>query len=140
MNAERGMRIANDSPTAFVMRVAVAIALLFAIRIPHSAFSQEPRGKAVYDKWCAGCHGDTGAGDGYAQTFMLPRPRDFTKGVYQIRTTASGELPTDDDVRRVIEEGMPGTAMPGWRERLTSAQREDVLAYIKTFSQFFAGA
>ena len=116
------------------------VCLLFAIRSPQSAIlTQEPRGKAAYDKWCAGCHGDTGAGDGYAQAFMLPRPRDFTKGVYQIRTTASGELPTDADLRRVIDEGMPGTAMPGWRERLTDAQREDVIAYIKSFSQFFTG-
>ena len=49
------------------------------------------------------------------QTYMLPRPRDFTKGVYQIRTTASGELPTDADIRRVIDDGMPGTAMPEWK-------------------------
>lgn len=102
--------------------------------------AQEVRGKAIYDKWCAECHGDTGAGDGSAQMYMLPRPRDFTKGVYQIRTTASGELPTDADLRRVINEGMPGTAMPQWRDRLTDTEREDVIAYIKSFSQFFAGA
>ena len=34
--------------------------------------------------------------------YMLPRPRDFTKGIYQIRTTASGELPTDADLMRVV--------------------------------------
>jgi DMSO reductase family type II enzyme heme b subunit len=105
-----------------------------------SLFAQEARGKAVYDKWCAECHGNTGAGDGSAQTFMLPRPRDFTKASYQIRTTASGELPTDADLRRVIEEGMPGTGMPQWRDRLTDTERDDVIAYIKSFSQFFAGA
>ena len=71
---------------------------------------------------------------------MLPRPRDFTKGTYQIRTTASGELPTDDDLRRVIDDGMPGTAMPRWGDRLSDAEREDVIAYIKSFSQFFTGA
>ena len=116
------------------------VAVLFAIRHPQSAIGQESRGKAVYDKWCAECHGNTGAGDGSAQTYMLPRPRDFTKGSYQIRTTASGELPTDADLRRVINEGMPGTAMPQWRDRLTDSEREDVIAYIKSFSQFFTGA
>jgi mono/diheme cytochrome c family protein len=134
-NEERG-----STAMSVVNRYAVAASVLCVLfLIPRSSSSQEPRGKAVYDKWCAGCHGDTGAGDGYAQAFMLPRPRDFTKGVYQIRTTASGELPTDDDLRRVIDDGMPGTAMPGWRERLTSGERGDVLAYLKTFSQFFAG-
>jgi mono/diheme cytochrome c family protein len=99
-----------------------------------------PQGKAVYDKWCAGCHGDTGAGDGPAALYMLPRPRDFTKGVYQIRTTASGELPTDADLMKVISDGMPGTAMPEWESRLTEAERTDVLAYVKGFSAFFKGA
>ncbi|MFL5581972.1 MAG: c-type cytochrome [Gemmatimonadaceae bacterium] len=99
-----------------------------------------PAGKAVYDEWCAGCHGVDGKGDGPAADRMLPQPRDFTRGVFQIRTTASGELPTDADLQRVIDEGMPGTAMPGWKAHLTGRERSDVLAYIKTFSTFFAGA
>lgn len=99
----------------------------------------QARGKATYDKWCASCHGDTGAGDGAGAAYMLPRPRDFTKAVYQIRTTASGELPTDDDLRQVIANGMPGTAMPEWASVLDEKEREDVLAYLKTFSDFFKG-
>jgi mono/diheme cytochrome c family protein len=71
---------------------------------------------------------------------MLPRPRDFTRGDYQIRTTASGDLPTDADIRRMVDEGMPGTAMPGWESQLSDGERRDVVAYIKTFSRFFEGA
>jgi DMSO reductase family type II enzyme heme b subunit len=114
--------------------------LIVASRLPLPASLHAQRGKAVYDKWCAGCHGDTGAGDGFAATYMLPRPRDFTKGIYQIRTTASGELPTDADLRRVIDDGMPGTAMPGWKETLADRERADAVAYIKSFSHFFQGA
>jgi DMSO reductase family type II enzyme heme b subunit len=99
-----------------------------------------PAGKAVYDKWCSGCHGDTGAGDGPAAAFMLPRPRDFTRGVFRIRTTASGELPTDVDLHRVVDEGMAGTAMPEWKSRLSNQERADVIAYLKSFSRFFQGA
>ena len=91
-------------------------------------------GKTVYDKWCAGCHGDTGAGDGFGAKTMLPHPRDFTKGVYKIRTTASGEIPTDDDLRHVIEVGMPGTAMPEWKSRLNTGEINAVIQYIKSFS------
>lgn len=98
------------------------------------------RGKEFYDKWCAECHGETGAGDGSAAARMLPRPRDFTGAVFQIRTTASGELATDEDLRRVIDGGMPGTAMPGWRSRLNAAERDAVIAYLKTFSTFWEGA
>jgi DMSO reductase family type II enzyme heme b subunit len=91
-------------------------------------------GKAVYEKWCAGCHGDTGAGDGFASKAMLPHPRDFTKGIYKIRTTASGEIPTDADLRHVVEVGMPGTAMPEWKTRLSDAEIGAVVQYIKSFS------
>jgi mono/diheme cytochrome c family protein len=69
---------------------------------------------------------------------MLPRPRDFTGAIYQIRSTASGELPTDADLMRAIDEGLPGTAMPGWKTRLSARERRDVAAYLKTFSTFFA--
>ena len=98
-------------------------------------------GKAVYNKWCSGCHGDTGAGDGFGAKTMLPHPRDFTKAVYKIRTTASGEIPTDDDMRHVIEVGMPGTGMPEWKSRLSAAEIGAVVQYIKTFSpNSFKGA
>ena len=98
-------------------------------------------GKAVYTKWCSGCHGDTGAGDGVGAKTMLPHPRDFTKAVYKIRTTASGEIPTDDDLRHVVEVGMPGTAMPEWKSRLSAGEIGAVVQYIKTFSpNSFKGA
>src|SRR6266446_4072580 len=32
-------------------------------------------GKQVYQKWCAGCHGDDGKGDGEGARHMLPTPR-----------------------------------------------------------------
>jgi mono/diheme cytochrome c family protein len=106
---------------------------------PRSLAAQDTtRGKAVYVKWCAGCHGDGGAGDGAAAGYMVPRPRDFTGAIYKIRTTASGQLPTDADLERAIDDGLPGSAMPGWRGRLSQPERRDVLAYVKTFSAFFA--
>ena len=94
-------------------------------------------GRKVYVKWCAGCHGETGAGDGPAAHYMWPRPRDFTGAVFKIRSTASGQLPTDDDLARAIDQGLPGTAMPEWKTRLTDRERRDVRAYLKTFSAFF---
>ncbi len=125
------------------MRIGAAFAAAAALVLlppPSSLLGQDlERGQVLYDKWCVGCHGETGEGDGEAAAFMLPRPRDFTGAVYQIRTTASGELPTDDDLRRVVDVGMPGTAMPGWEDVLSRGERDDVLAYIKTFSRFFDG-
>ena len=125
------------------MRVGIAISTLLVIAspfpLPASPFPQDTSaGKQVYQKWCAGCHGDNGAGDGPGAKRMIPPPRDFTGGIYQIRSTPSGQLPTDADLMRSIDEGLGGTAMPGWKTRLSDRQRRDVLAYIKTFSSFFA--
>ncbi len=117
----------------------ILLAALGAAAAPLTAQNLE-RGKVVYDKWCAGCHGDTGLGDGAGAKFMLPPPRDFTAAKYQIRTTASGELPSDADLERVLADGMPGTAMPEWKTKLSDAERKDVVAYIKKLSTFFEGA
>jgi mono/diheme cytochrome c family protein len=68
---------------------------------------------------------------------MLPRPRNFVVAQYQIRRTASGSLPTDDDIMHIINVGMPGTAMPGWEDVLSENERKNLVAYIKTFSRFF---
>ena len=122
---------------SMILRFGLAGTLL----LPASLVAQDAaRGKAVYEKWCLECHGETGEGDGAGAKFMLPPPRNFTQAVYQIRSTASGELPTDADIMRVLDEGMPGTAMPEWESKLSSTERQDVMAYIKTFSSFFEGA
>lgn len=118
--------------------VGLAVAFLTAGPPDRLTAQDTTAGKQVYQKWCAGCHGDNGAGDGEAARYMLPRPRDFTGAIYQIRSTASGELPTDADLMRAIDEGLPGTAMPGWKTRLSTRERRDVAAYLKTFSTFFA--
>jgi len=93
-------------------------------------------GRALYDRWCAECHGADGAGDGSAAASMLPRPRDFTQARYQIRTTGSGQLPTDQDLMRVLAEGLPGTTMPGW-PNLSQQQYRDLIAHLKSYSRFF---
>lgn len=112
-----------------------ALAVLVA-GAPVSAQEAAP-GEDVYDRWCAGCHGAEGEGDGPAAGTMLPRPRDFTTAQYQVRSTPSGALPTDADILHVIDEGMPGTAMPGWKDQLSEEQRQDLVDVLKGFSTFF---
>ncbi len=120
------------------MRVHTAMTTLAlaAVFVAWPAGAQDgdlARGQEVYDRWCASCHGFDGAGEGPAAAYMLPRPRDFTGGLYQIRTTTGGELPTDDDILHVIDEGMPGTTMPGWQDQLSRADRRALVAYLKSF-------
>lgn len=116
---------------------ALVLATLVTVVPVTLAAQEEHPGKAPYDRWCAGCHGVEGRGDGPGAAYMLPQPRDFTRALYQIRSTPSGELPTDADLMRIIDEGMPGTGMPGWEDQLSRQEREDLVSYLKTFSTFF---
>jgi len=119
---------------------ALVLAAFLLLPLPLAAQetgNEDHAGKVVYDRWCAGCHGTDGRGEGPGALTMLPRPRDFTRALYQVRTTGSGELPTDDDIMHVINVGMPGTAMPGWEDLLGSQERENLVTYLKSMSRFF---
>jgi cytochrome c oxidase cbb3-type subunit 2 len=91
------------------------------------------RGKGVYERRCAGCHGVRGDGNGPVATFLDPRPRDFTLGSFKFRTTPSGALPTDGDLYRTLTRGVRFTAMPTWHE-VHEKDRIAVIAYVKTLS------
>ena len=93
-------------------------------------------GRRIYVKRCLACHGEKGDGGGPVAPDLDPRPRDFTLGSFKLRTTGSGEPPTDADLFRVVTRGIPGTAMSGWTT-LSPDERRAVIAYVKGFSPAF---
>jgi len=95
-------------------------------------------GKRVYRKACVACHGISGNGNGPGARPLDPRPRDFTKGLFKFRSTSTGELPTDEDLMRVVAEGVRGTAMPAWERYLTLEERTAVVMYVKSFFPDFS--
>ncbi len=96
-------------------------------------------GRRIYEQACAWCHGIGGEGDGPAGWFIgrysSPRPRNFVKDGYKLRSTASGELPTDQDLFKVITRGIPGV-MPSYRS-LNEQERWQVIAYLKSWNPAF---
>ncbi len=96
------------------------------------------RGETVYAQNCLACHGLKGDGNGDAAAFLLPKPRNFVQANYRLRSTALGELPTDEDLFRAVSLGVSGTPMPPWRFHLSENDRWAVVEYIKTFSPRFA--
>ncbi|MEO5348765.1 MAG: c-type cytochrome [Magnetococcus sp. YQC-3] len=93
------------------------------------------KGLAIYNKRCVWCHGEKGEGDGPAKERLNPPPRDFTSSNYKIKTAGfNSMIPNDDDIFRMIRDGMPGTSMPGWKSVLTDQDMWDLVAQIKKFS------
>lgn len=123
--------------TLFLTLLLVALASVLSVASAQKAPEASEEGKRVYEKSCAHCHGTEGRGDGSAAENLLPKPRDFTRGLYKIRSTEAGQLPTDQDLFDIITEGMPGSSMPGWENALNANERWEVVAYIKTFHDGF---
>lgn len=94
-------------------------------------------GKEFYRRWCVGCHGTEGNGEGENAQWIDPKPRDFTEALFRWRSTPTGTLPTDQDLYDTITRGVVDTLMPTWRP-LTPQTRVDLIAYIKTFSPKWA--
>jgi hypothetical protein len=63
------------------------------------------RGRKIYFRACAPCHGVRGDGNGPAAQGFDPAPRNFRRGVYKFRTTVSGVLSIDTDLERTVREG-----------------------------------
>ncbi|MBI3582548.1 MAG: c-type cytochrome [Nitrospinae bacterium] len=110
-------------------------------KIPNTPEAIEA-GKKIYFRRCSFCHGLEGKGDGPVSDQLLPRPRDFTTGLFKLRTTVSGELPVDEDLFRAISRGLTGSAMQPFdidkiKSGLTEEERWQVIYYIKTFSEDF---
>jgi cytochrome c oxidase cbb3-type subunit 2 len=121
---------------AVVLGVTALIALA-AGRTTAQESRDSSRGRTVYDANCAICHGERGDGRGHeAQHFTTP-PRDFTAGRYKIRSTGSGQLPTDDDLRRSIVRGVPGTGMVP-HDHLSREEVDAVVEFVKSLSPRFA--
>lgn len=82
------------------------------------------KGKVIYDKHCAACHGPQGRGDGPTGKVLVPPAADFT--------SAASRKKSDAQLLAIIENGKPPTAMTAWKGQLAAQEIQDVLAYVKT--------
>ena len=122
------------------MRHHIAFTALFGGLLgavgPSSATSVPPsardEGRGVYDRHCADCHGLEGRGDGPKATSLSPRPGNLV--------SAETAAKSDQDLLKIIANGLPRTAMAGWNERLLRDEQLAVLAYIRSLIKFSGSA
>ena len=123
----------------------IALNLLLVAALPMAAGAQQMEahignvtghaeaGKALYYRYCWGCHGARGNGDGENAPYLNILPRNFVAGTFKCRSTPTGTLPLDQDLYNSVERGFNFTNMPSWNA-LTVEERADLVAFIKTFS------
>src|SRR5690242_9517057 len=101
--------------------------------------SNASAGQKLFVQHCATCHGPDGRGNGPAAPSLIPRPRDFTSGMFKYASTASGQPPTDTDLINVVTNGLQASAMPSFGDILSTDDIRTVVDYVKTLSPVFTG-
>ncbi|MCC6979435.1 MAG: cbb3-type cytochrome c oxidase subunit I [Candidatus Melainabacteria bacterium] len=86
------------------------------------ASKEVQEGKKIYEQKCVSCHGIAGDGNGPAAATLDRRPTNFKE-----------VQPEPDDLLTVLEEGVPGTSMPPWKDQLTEQERDYLSRYVQTF-------
>jgi mono/diheme cytochrome c family protein len=79
------------------------------------------RGNALYEKNCLSCHGSTGDGKGPVAATLAPPPSNFKM-----------IQPDFDYIRKVLSDGIPGTAMPVWKDQLSESDIAALAGYVRS--------
>ena len=83
-------------------------------------------GEKLYNRYCRGCHGEEGKGDGLV---FMPHVNNLTKKGY------IEELP-DTYLLLAMQKGGPGIGksnyMPSWESTLNLEQMKDIIGYIRS--------
>src|SRR5688572_11621314 len=107
------------------LRRRLVLSLLGSGALAALAHAQEPleRGRTLFLKNCATCHGETGDGKGITP---LDRPaRSFMDGGFSFGNTPEALF-------RTISVGIPGTPMPGFDSSLSEEERKVLASYVVT--------
>ena len=100
-------------------------ALFLAVQAVPAEKGGVGKGRALYEKHCAVCHGPKGKGDGY--TLFDPPVADLTSRKIQIKS--------DEELRASVHDGVSNTAMGTWKLVLSDKEIALVLAYVRSLSQ-----
>ncbi len=91
------------------------------------------RKNGLYREHCGHCHGVTGDGLGPTAAFLNPYPRDYRPGVFKFKSTERADKPTDQDLVRILHNGIVGTSMPSFA-LLSDLEIDALVEYVKYLS------
>jgi mono/diheme cytochrome c family protein len=85
------------------------------------------KGETLFQKHCVRCHGKAGTGTGPEYLKYLPKPRNLRNGLF----FAGIE---NDRIARSVYDGVPGSAMPAFRDKLKPNDLWAVVEQVRQFS------
>lgn len=103
--------------------LVAALIASFAVAVPALA-EIPPDGAAIYQQYCAVCHGERGDGQTRARRGLNPPPRDFTTPVARAELTRERMLAS-------VAHGRPGTAMMAFDARLNETEIAAVVDHVR---------
>ena len=88
--------------------------------------------KAIYQKECAKCHGDAGAGDGAMGQKLKDKPSDWTKGGGGLKDLDDAKI--TDSIKKGGAAIGRSKAMPAY-PKLSDADVQSLVAYVKAMKK-----
>ena len=90
-------------------------------------------GRVLYMRHCSHCHGTSGDGAGPTAQYLNPRPRDYRHGIFKFTSTTDVSKASRQDIKRVLQYGIPGTYMPSFL-LLTDSEINSLVEYVRFLS------
>jgi len=87
------------------------------------------QGEGLFAANCAFCHGRDGSGRNWVGRFVEPHAADLA-------CNANIKALGDDELRRRIQDGRPGSAMPAWRYVLGEPALKSIVAYLRAIQGY----
>lgn len=101
-------------------------ALLFAAGTPPQSVGPKMSAQEVWTKACASCHGADGKGQ-TRKGIALKAP-DFTSQKWQTDTA-------DEEIEDAITNGVPKTRMVSFKGKLSDAEIQQMIPFIRAFAK-----
>jgi len=112
--------------------VAILLFTLWVASASAASAGDPGKGKDIYTKSCASCHGPAGKGDGVAAAALNPKPANLAD-------KATISKLDDATLTNVIAKGGPAVGksplMPPFNGQLKDQDVKDVIAYVRSLAK-----
>ena len=117
---------------AIVRRGTILVTAVLLIPSLVLAQGSVEKGKSIFARYCVGCHGPAGKGDGPAAAALSPKPRDLTDKPYMVGLK-------DQYLFELIQKGGAAVGksplIPALGSQLKDGEIRDVIAHLRSLAR-----